>query len=143
MMVPTLPVLACASIGIVRTPQSAPVMIHECRMSHIHGEGRENTGGFIEKVESRLVVPHVTTIPDSLAIAHMIALRFRVAASFKNRLVRTFGQAGSTGDTFIGNQQRHDPRLLLTTIETHTVDKFTPSRPLCVPRRERHSSLPL
>jgi hypothetical protein len=35
-------------------------------MSHIHGEGRENTGGSIKKVESRLVVPHVTTnpIPD-------------------------------------------------------------------------------
>src|SRR5262245_66045847 len=47
----------------------------------------------------------------------MIPLRLRISASFKNRLVRTFGQAGSTGDTFIGNQQRHNPRLLLTTIK--------------------------
>jgi hypothetical protein len=77
---------------------------------------------------------HINTIADSLAIAHMIALRFRIAASFKNRLVRTFWQAGSTGDTFIGNQQRHDPRLLLHDNKTHTVDKFTPSRPLCVAR---------
>src|SRR6185503_1390090 len=60
-----------------------------------------------------VVCNHINTIANSLAIAHMVALRFRVAASLKNRLVRTFWQAGSTGDTFIGNQQRHDPRLLL------------------------------
>ena len=50
---------------------------------------------------------------DSLAVAHMISLRLRVAASLKNRLVRTFRQAGSTVDTFVGNQQCHNPRLLL------------------------------
>src|SRR5262249_6348785 len=66
-----------------------------------------------------IVRDHINTIADPLTIADMIALRFRVAASLKNGLVWTFWQTGSTGDTFIGNQQRHDPRLLLTTIETH------------------------
>src|SRR6185503_8039006 len=64
-----------------------------------------------------VVCDHINTIANSLAISHMVALRFRIATSFKNRLVRTFWQAGSTGDTFIGNQQRHDPRLLLTTMK--------------------------
>src|SRR6188474_280515 len=48
---------------------------------------------------------HVDVIAHSLAVAHMVALGLRIAASFKNRLVRTFGQAGSTGDAFVGNQQ--------------------------------------
>ena len=43
----------------------------------------------------------------------MISLRLRVAASLKNRLVRTFRQASSTVDTFVGNQQCHNSRLLL------------------------------
>jgi hypothetical protein len=50
---------------------------------------------------------HIDTIADSLAVAHMISLRLRIAASLKNRLVRTFRQAGSTVDTFVGNQQCH------------------------------------
>ena len=36
---------------------------------------------------------HVNTVPDALAVAHMISLRLRVAASFKDGLVRTFRQA--------------------------------------------------
>ena len=54
-------------------------------------------GGALRFVEvsdalgAAVVRNHINTIADSLAIAHMIALRFRVAASFKNRLVRTFG----------------------------------------------------
>src|SRR6185503_12111428 len=106
-------------------------------------------GGALRLVEvsdtlgATVVCDHINTIADPLAIAHMIALRFRIAASFKNRLVRTFRQAGSTGDTFISYQQRHDPRLLLTTIETHTVDKSARSRPLWIPGRDRHSSLSL
>jgi uncharacterized protein YcsI (UPF0317 family) len=37
----------------------------------------------------------------------MISLRFGVAASFEDGLVRTFWQTGSTVDAFVGNQQRH------------------------------------
>jgi hypothetical protein len=44
-------------------------------------------------------------VSHSLAVAHMISLRFRVAASFEDGLVRTFWQTGSTVDTFGGYQQ--------------------------------------
>src|SRR6476661_10896120 len=33
---------------------------------------------------------HIDVIAYPLAVAHMVALGFRIAASFKNRLVRTF-----------------------------------------------------
>src|ERR1043166_4574961 len=44
-------------------------------------------------------------VSHSLAVAHMIPLSFRVAASFEDGLVRTFRQTGSTVDTFGGYQQ--------------------------------------
>jgi precorrin-3B methylase len=47
---------------------------------------------------------HVNSVSDSLTVAHMISLRLRVAASFEDRFIRTFWQAGSTVDTFGGNQ---------------------------------------
>jgi len=34
---------------------------------------------------------HIDVIAHSLPVADMVALRFRIAASFKNRFVRTFG----------------------------------------------------
>jgi hypothetical protein len=55
---------------------------------------------------------HINVVAHSLAVAYMVPLGFRVAASLKNRLVRTLGKAGPTGDAFIGNQQCHDPCLL-------------------------------
>src|SRR5262245_25058014 len=56
---------------------------------------------------------HIYIVSYSLAVAHMISFRFRVAASFEDGLVRTFWQTGSTVDTFGGNQQCHDDCLLL------------------------------
>src|SRR5262245_30084115 len=56
---------------------------------------------------------HIYIVSNSLAVAHMISFRFRVAASFEDGLVRTFWQAGSTVNTFGGNQQCHDDFLLL------------------------------
>src|SRR5262249_21004384 len=68
---------------------------------------------------------HVNIVSHSLAVAHMISLRLRVAASFEDGLVRTFWQAGSTVDTFAGNQQCHNHRLLLVNrIELYSV-RFT------------------
>ena len=45
----------------------------------------------------------INIVSLSLAVAHMVSLRLRVAASFEDGLVRTFWQAGSTVDTFGGN----------------------------------------
>jgi|SRR5215467_14664512 len=72
-----------------------------------------------------IVCDHINVVANSLAVADMVPLPLCIAPSFEDRLVRTFGQAGSTGNAFIGNQQCHDPCLLLTTMGTNTVDKTT------------------
>jgi hypothetical protein len=65
---------------------------------------------------------HIDTVSHSLAVAHMISLCFRVAASFEDGLVRTFWQTGSTVDTFVGNQQRHDaPSFFSTKIDEYLI----------------------
>jgi hypothetical protein len=65
---------------------------------------------------------HIDTVSHSLAVAHMISLCFRVAASFEDGLVRTFWQTGSTVDTFVGNQQRHyAPSFFSTKIDEYLI----------------------
>src|SRR6185503_18187510 len=69
-----------------------------------------------------------------------------VSASLRVSKIASFGHSGRQAPQEIHSSVISNAMTLAsfyTTIETHTVDKFTPSRPLCVARCDRHSSPPL
>ena len=47
---------------------------------------------------------HIHIVPYTLTVTDMKSLLLRIAASFKDRLIRTFRQTGTTVDTFVGDQ---------------------------------------
>src|ERR1051326_1791115 len=68
------------------------------------------------------------------------------SASLRVSKIASFGHSGRQAPQEIHSSVISNAMTLAsfyTTIETHTVDKFTPSRPLCVARCDRHSSPPL
>jgi hypothetical protein len=71
----------------------------------------------------------VDIVAHALTVANVMALALSIAPGFENRLVGTFRQASPTGNAFVGNQQCHDPRLLLTSKTTKNIDKIAPPRP--------------
>jgi hypothetical protein len=77
-----------------------------------------------------IVRDDVNVVADSLPVADMIALGLGVASGFKDRFIGTFRQACPARNTFIRDQQCHDPRLLLTPKrQPDDIDKVAPPPP--------------
>jgi hypothetical protein len=74
----------------------------------------------------------INVVAHALAIAHVIAFILGVTPGFEDCFVWTFRQACPARDTFIRNQQCHDPRLLLTPKVSQTI--------LTTSRRPDHSA---
>jgi hypothetical protein len=68
-----------------------------------------------------IVCNDVNVIADPLPVADVIAFGLSVASGFKDRFIGTFRQACPTRNTFICDQQCHDPRLLLTPKDSLTI----------------------